>query len=206
MTKEEWLRHAVEEINTAVFEGDLDLLNHDFQIYCGRVRGSKPTECVQPSDGEDITLDDFFPTTIGVSYTIKDPIEMLVALTKECIHAFFNISGTGKQFKKTAEKYYFESGGKVASGYLNDILKEVYVKLKKSYGDMPGKPVSFKKKESKQGKKNTIVYFCPECGWEVKATRKMFEKHNGGTPTCPCGCKMAIDHTDEEPMDENEKL
>ena len=94
MTREEWLRHAVEEINTAVFGGDLDLLNHDFQIACGRTQGKKPTECIQPYDGEDVKLEDFFPTTISVNFTIKDPIEMLTALTYECIHAFFNVKGT----------------------------------------------------------------------------------------------------------------
>jgi len=202
MTREEWLRHAVEELDAAVFNGDLDLLNHDFQIACGRTRGGKPTECVQPSEGININMDDFFPTTIGVSYLIRDNIEMLIALAKECIHAFFNIQGNGKQFKKTAEKYMFIDGGKEASLQLQDIIKETYARLKKKYGDFPGKPVSFAKKETKQGKNGAVVYFCPECGFEAKVTRKMFEKHKAGKPTCVCGCKMAIDHNTLEPADD----
>lgn len=199
MTREEWLRHAVEEINTAVFGGDLDLLNHDFQIACGRTQGSKPTECIQPYDGEDIKLEDFFPTTISVNFTIKDPIEMLTALTYECIHAFFNVKGTGKQFKKLAERYYFEAPYKEihASEYLRETLTNVYARLEKNYGKFPGKPVVFHKKETKDGKKNTIVAFCPACGYELKISRKMFEKHNQGLPTCPCGTKMAADLSDE---------
>ena len=40
--------------------------------------------------------------------------------------------------------------------------------------------------------------FCPECGYEMKVAKKIFEKHNGGLPTCPCGAKMGIDMEDEE--------
>jgi hypothetical protein len=200
MTREEWLRHAVEELNATVFKGDLDLLNHDFQIACGRVRGSKPTETIQPYEGENVSLDDFFPTTISVNFTIKDPIEMLTTLAYECIHAFFNVKGTGKAFKKLAEAYYFEAPYKEvhASDYLKELIQTSYEHLVKNYGKFPGVPVVFPKEEPKQGKKNVLIAFCPECGYELKISRKILEKHNNGLPTCPCGTKMALDLSDEE--------
>ena len=199
MTREEWLRHAVEEINTAVFGGDLDLLNHDFQIACGRTQGKKPTECIQPYDGEDVKLEDFFPTTISVNFTIKDPIEMLTALTYECIHAFFNVKGTNKQFKKLAERYYFEEPYKEihASEYLREILVNVHNRLEKNYGKFPGKPIVFHKKETKGGKKNTYDVFCLECGYTVKITKRLINKYPGRLPVCICGAHMAVDLEDQ---------
>lgn len=205
MTREEWLRHAVEELDRYVFEGDLDLLNHNFQIACARVKGSKMTECIQPADEEALSEDVFFPTTIGVSFTIRDPQEMLVLLCYECLHAFFNIKGTGKKFKELAEKYYFEAPYKEvhASSYLKSLIKMVHQSLVDKYGDFPGSAVSFKPKEKKEGKKSTITAFCPECGYELKVSRKVFEKYNG-LPTCMCGAHMAQDLEDENTRTETE--
>lgn len=199
MTREEWLRHAVEEIDAIIFGGDLDLLNHGFQIACGRCPGKRKTECIQPSDGEDITLDDFFPTTISVDFKIKDIREMLINLTYECIHAFFNEKSCSKRFKKLAEKYYFEKPYKEvhASPYLEDLITDVHRKLIKNCGEFPGKPIVFPKKEKKEGKKNVLTLFCPECGFETKVSKKVFDSYNQGLPTCMCGTKMAVDMGDE---------
>lgn len=204
MTREEWLRHAVEQLDSDIFNGDLDLINHDYQIACGRCSGKRLTESIQPSDTEDIGLDDFFPTTIHVNFTIKDPIDMLGALAFECMPAFFNMKPKGKLFKVTADKYYFEKteSGWRPSSYLLTLLNDVYKKLVKTYGEFPGKPVKFPEKEQKAKKKNSYAVFCPECGYEMKISRKVFEKHNNGLPTCPCGAKMGIDFEgDEEDTD-----
>ena len=205
MVTEEWLRHAVEEINTTIFGGDLDLLNHDFQITWGRILGKKLVETIQPYQGEDVGLDDFFPTTIIVNFTIKDPIELLTALTYECIHAFFNVQGSGKAFKQLAEQYYFEQPYKEIhpSDYLKELIQHVYDKLVKNYGKFPGAPVVFHKKDTGEKKKNFITLFCPnsDCGFEVRVSRKQFEAHEGKLPTCACGHKMAADLSEEEEQD-----
>lgn len=200
MTREEWLKHAVEEIDSTIFDGDLDLLNHDFQIACGRCPGKKKTECIQPSDNEDIGLDDFFPTTISVDFKIKDIKELLTYLTYECIHAFFNEKGCTKRFKKLAEKYYFEQPYKEVrpSSYLSILVEEVHKKLINKYGDFPGKPVSFPKKEKKEGKKTTIKSYCPECGYTIKLSRKIYDTYNHGLPTCICGTRMVEDTEEDE--------
>ena len=39
--------------------------------------------------------------------------------------------------------------------------------------------------------------FCGSCGYEVKVSRKIWEKNGQGTCTCVCGTKMGIDLTDE---------
>ena len=195
MTREEWLRHAVEELDTQLFEGDLDILNHGYQIGTGRCNGQKLTECVQPFDGEDVKLEDFFPTTISVSYTIKDPIEMLGSLALECIHAFFNEpKASTKRFKALAQKYYFEKpyNSYHATPYLKDILEEVYKRLVKQWGAYPGKAVVFHKGD-KERKSNTITFTCPNCGWSCKVNKKVYEKHGEKGPVCPCGVHLAAD-------------
>lgn len=198
MTREEWLRHAVEQINTDIFHGELDLLNHDYQIACGRCPGKKLTETIQPSDNEDIGIDDFFPTTIHVNFTIGDPIEMLSVLAAECIPAFMNVKPKGKQFKKIAKEFGFEFYDRYcAPGEdLKSSIRDIYNRIKKDYGEFPGKPIKFPAKTSTK-KVNTYMIFCPECGYEMRISKKMFDKHNSGLPTCPCGAKMGVDKGDD---------
>jgi hypothetical protein len=204
MTREEWLTRAVETIDAEIFEGDLDTINHKFQINCGICPGKRLTNTIQPYDVEDVKLDDFFPTTISVNHTIKDPIDILANLTRECIFAFFNEKKLNKRTKSLMDKYYFDKPYTECcpSDYLITLLKEVYAILVKKYGDYPGQPVVIYPKEKKEGKKNVVVMFCPECGYEIKVSRKMHEKHNFATPTCACGTKMCTD--EEESINEEE--
>ena len=206
ITREKWLRHAVELLDTKLFNGDLDLFNRQYQVSVGRCPGKRLSETVFPYDGEDVSLDDFFPVTIQVSWTIKDPIEMLGCLALECIHAFFNEPKNNKRFGQLADKYYFEKPYNkfTPTLYLEDILGEVHRELIKNYGDFPGYPVSFKEKPKKEGKKNSLVMFCNSCGYEVKVSRKIWEKNNQATCTCVCGTKMAMDLEDEINTTDNE--
>lgn len=199
ITREKWLRHAVEMLDTKLFNGDLDLFNRQYQVSVGRCPGQKGSESVFPFDGEDVNLDDFFPVTMQVSWTIKDPIDLLGNLALECIHAFFDERKVNKKFKALANKYYFEAPYNKfnASSVLRDILEEVHKELVKNYGEFPGYAVVFHPKTKKEGKKNTLVLFCPSCGMEYKVNRKAWEKNTNGLPTCGCGTKMGIDLSEE---------
>lgn len=200
ITREKWLRAAIEILDTRLFNGDLNLMDRQYQVSVGRCPGQKNAESVQPYNGEDVNLDDFFPTTIQVSWTIKDPIEMLGNLAYECIHAFFDEPKVNKKFKKLAEKYYFDVpySKYTPTVYLIDILNEVYDELVNRYGEFPGYAVVFHTKPKKEGKKSTITMFCPECGFEASVKRKIWEKNGQGTCTCICGTKMGVDLTDEQ--------
>lgn len=200
MTREQWLRYAVEKLDVEIFEGDLDTINHEFQITCGIVPGKKLTNTIQPYDGEDISLADFFPTTISVSHTIKDPIEILINLTRECVFAFFNEKTVNKRAKKLLEKYYFEAPYSEChpSDYLKNLIELVYKQMVNEYGEFPGQAVIIHPKEKKEGKKNTVILFCPNCGIEYKVNRKAWEKNTSGLPTCGCGAKMGVDNENEE--------
>lgn len=205
LTREEWLRKAVELIDSEIFEGDLDTINHQFQINCGICPGKKLTNTIQPYDGEDVRLDDFFPTTISVNHTISDPMILMENLTRECIFAFFNLKKIDKLTKSMLNKYYFEEpySSCCPSEYLRTLLKSVYRQMVEKYGEFPGIAVKTRVKEKKEGKKNTLIMFCPECGYEIKVTRKMHEKHGQGTPTCVCGAKMGLDCSDEIQNDQS---
>lgn len=200
ITREQWLRHAVEKLDAEIFEGDLDTINHSFQINCGIVPGKKLTCTIQPYDGEDVSLADFFPTTISVSHTIKDPILLMENLTRECVFAFFNEKKVNKRCKKLLEKYYFEAPFSECrpSEYLKTLIQSVYKQMVKEYGEFPGQAVITYPKEKKEGKKNTVILFCPDCGMEYKVNRKKWEKNTSGLPTCGCGTKMGVDNSDEE--------
>lgn len=202
MTREEWLIHAVEELDKQVFHGDLNLEGRQYQVGAGRCQGTKGSETVQPYDGEDVTLEDFFPTTMAVSWTIKDPIELLGNLALACVHGFFDEKlCNSKRFKGLAKKYGFDKPFNVYNGTadLEASLQITLAELEKKYGKYPGKAVSFKK-DDKNGtrKKSTLKIFCPSCGFEMSVKRRMLEKHNNGLPICPCGTKMGLDLSDEE--------
>ena len=216
MTREEWLRNAVEKLNSNLFNGDLDLLNKPYQISCGITRTNAQNKggnyaVIFPYDGEDPTLDDFFPNTIIINHAIKDPVEILEAITLACIRAFFDHRVNNKKFKKHCEEYYFEQVDKqmVASDYLKSILNGVYGVMVKTYGDFPGKAVVQHVKDKEEGKekqKKTIKMFCPNCDFETKTSRKVFEKYGQKCPTCVCGTQMAVDLSDEEYESENPEM
>lgn len=201
MVREEWLRKAVELLDADLFKGGLDLLNTNYQIACGWTRRNKVSEVIFPYDGADVQLDDFFPNTIHVSVTCKDPKEMLVNLAYSCIQCFYGIrSVTNKKFKTLAESFYFDAPYNKCnpSQYLMEIIDNVYQKMVVRYGEFPGKPIVIRKKEKEKGQKNTVKILCTNCGYEFKTTRKMFEKHDRKLPTCVCGHQMMLDEEEED--------
>ncbi len=193
-TMEEWLCCAVKHLDAIVFEGALDSTNHGFQIYFGRTKGKRGCETVQPSDAEMVTLEDFFPTTIGVDWQTGDVDKMLANLALECIRAFIGVT-KGKAYKKKCAEFYFDAEAH-PSAYLRDQLMDVRRAVEKELGEFPGKPVKFPVKEPKEKKPTKAVYFCPECGLELTASIKKL-KGATGTPTCICGAKMGRDLEDE---------
>lgn len=202
MYREEWLHHAVEKINEQIFQGKLDLETYkDYQISCGWCRGSKAlAETVFAYDGEDVTMDDFFPITIHVSCTIADPRVMIEAIAHECIHAFFNLRYHNKEFERIATEIGFEAPyySHNPSQFLKDNAEIVYQMMKKEYGDFPGHAVVIHKKEPKEATKRSIVAFCPDCGYTFKIPKTMYLKHEGKFPICPCGRQMAEDLRDDK--------
>lgn len=206
MVREEWLRKAVELLDSDLFNGGLDLLNTNYQISCSWTKRNKIVEVVFPYDGPDVRLDDFFPNTIHVDVTCKDPIIVLTNLAYSCIQCFYGLRKVkNKKFKTLAESFYFDAPYTKCnpSEHLIGVIKNIYAKMVVRYGEFPGKAIVVRKKEkNKDGKKkNKIKFFCPECEYELTTSRKMFEKHDKKLPICVCGAKMAQDLEDEE--DEN---
>lgn len=201
ITREEWLEHAVELIDTHIFHGALKSGEKDYQIACGWCKNEKAMgETVfPPEDCEDPDLDDFFPVTIHMSVKEKSVEDMLIALVHECIHAFFNIKSHGKEFKSKAHDVGFEDPVTHfhPTEWLRNDCKLVMKKLVEKYGEFPGKPVTGKKRDPKERKKSIYKLFCPNCGFECKAKKDDVEKF--GRPTCACGGLMALDLENELP-------
>ncbi len=204
MVREEWLRKAIELLDADLFNGGLDILSQNYQIACGWTKRNKVSEVIFPYDGADVQLDDLFPNTIHVSVTCSDTIEMLTNLAYSCIQCFYGIRKVNnKKFKALAESFYFDAPYTKCnpSEHLQTIIRNVYAKMLNRYGEFPGKAIVVRKKEAKEkGQKNTIKLFCPSCSYEMKTTRKMFEKHEKKLPTCVCGTKMALDLEDEDDL------
>lgn len=198
ITRESWLRQAVTLINDRFFNGEVDIEAHPYQIACGWTKRSTALgETINPKP--DAPAEYLFPTTIHIRISIDDPIDILGTLVHEFIHAFYNIHGHGKDFAKIAKRIGFNKPYTkyYPSEELVLKLKEVYNEMVIHYGEWPGLPIKPVPEEAKEKKKNTYILFCPECGYEVRITRKTFEKHNQGLPTCVCGAKMARDCEDE---------
>ena len=71
------------------------------------------------------------------------------------------------------------------STHLTDILTEVHKELVRIMVSSLGYPIVFHPKEKKPGKKNTLVMFCDNCGYEVKVSRKVWgEKWSGHMYMC----------------------
>ena len=190
MTREEWLIKAIEMIDDEIFNGNLGSKETKYQVSMGWTKSAKALgETIYPYDGEDVSIDDFFPVTIHVRCDIKDPVQILGVLVHECIHAFMNIKGHGKDFKHEAMRVGFEAP--ITRYHPSPALVCTCENIYKKLGEFPGKAVHIHKVE-KEKKTNTVIFFCPECGFEVKTNKKMFEKHGQGIPTCPCGAKMGI--------------
>ncbi len=206
MTREEWLQKAVEKLNANLFHGELDILNTPYQISTGRVKWDYMMEVFMPYQGEDPTMDDFFPPTIVVNHLLKDPVEILGAVALGCIQAFFGHQRCNKKFKKDAERFFFEFDKRnpIITDFLKNQLLGVYGMMVKNYGEYPGKSVYIHKTDKREGKKNSFKLFCPDCGYELKVSRKTFEKYGQKTPTCVCGAKMAVDLEDEEEINTDE--
>ena len=54
MTREEWLRNAVELLDADLFKGGLDVLNNNYQIGCGWTKRNHISEVIFPYDGKTI--------------------------------------------------------------------------------------------------------------------------------------------------------
>lgn len=217
MTNEEWIRHAIEEIDKTVFDSNLNILDTQFQISWGKCKGTQVTDCIKPQITEDVNLEDLFPNTIVISYGESDMEEFLGNIAHRCIHAFMNVDGYGKEFKTIAQKYYFEKPFKKyhPSSTLRARILQVYEDMKKKYGDFPGKAVKQAKKgkgnEGDGSKKHQYVMFCPECGYELTIKEKVLKKYGKVTPNCPCcNMKMGIDmgepENNAELVNESEKI
>lgn len=190
-TREQWLRACVDLVNEKVYGGDMDIVK--YQISSALLGGKQLGNTIMPFDGEDVGLDDFFPPTIHIDEKIQDPVTIVATVAHEMIHAFKDIHKHGKQFGAVAGPAGFEKP--YVTLHLGEDLSMKCHEIADELGVFPGQAVKPHKKEKKP-KTFSGVIFCPECGYELRVKEKAFKQH--GLPVCPCGCKMALDCTENE--------
>lgn len=196
-TREEWLRSAVDLINEKIFNNEFEI--EQYQVSMALLGGKKLGDTIMPYQGEDVGLDDFFPPTIHIDEKIKESNMIVAVLAHEMIHAFGDVHGHGKAFAKYAAPVGFEKPFSQIN--INETLGSLCREISKELGTWPGKPLAVHPKEKKP-KNFSGVLFCPECGYELRVSETMFNKHNQGLPTCPCGCHMALDCENEDGAEE----
>ena len=121
VTREEWLKAAVGLVNKYVFNDEYEV--SQLQISIGRPKGKALGETVVTDfNKEDVSMDDFFPPTVFISPLIKEPIQILIAITHELIHAYETMSPRhSKAFKQKAEEVGFID--KKTDYQINDALE-----------------------------------------------------------------------------------
>ncbi len=204
MTREEWLLNAAVLINQEVFDSKID--TSSLQISIGKMPKSKLSDSVvQDTEKEDVSMNDFFPPQIFISAYIDEPLELLSAITHELIHVYLSCSPKhDKRFKNECKLIGLDKyePDELLTGTFNNILNGFPELLPKEFPGTAAQFVEKQKDESKGKTKNETIYFCPECGFEVKTKNKIADEHPG-TPTCVCGCKMGIANDEGEKQDEN---
>ena len=190
ITREEWLIHAVTELDENLFMGSLNVQNHPFQIACSKCEKSNRTTTVQPH--EELNVTDYFPTTITIDYKLSSTKDVLLRLARECITAFMG-DPKGKKLKSICKQYGFESPYKEAhaGSSLNDLLDIICTRIKNKYGEFPNIPVvDPPKKETHHTPK--YICFCPDCGFQFIITKNAFQKYGSKIPICGCGKTMEL--------------
>lgn len=208
ITREKWLEIAAEKLNKYVFDGNFDVRSRqssdvpNFQIACAKA-GMKGFTYVMPYQGEDVSMDDFYPITITIDHTVKD-IKVILANLAYILIKVCNDEPKGKRLKSLCKQYYFDGpySAPNPSAYAKDLIDEAYRATVEEVGEWPGRPVMLKPKDAKTKTPNTVIFFCPECGMEYKVSRKKL-KDNQGCPVCICGTKCGREEEPEEEVVED---
>lgn len=176
-TREDWLKALTERLNADLFDNKMP---KKYRVTCGwpssGAKGKRRTlgECYSPEASEDKA------TEITITMALSDAFKVAEILTHEMVHAIVgNKCGHRGPFRTLAIAVGLE--GKMTSTHAG---KELAAKLKKAIKSLGKYPhgalaLNSKKKQSTR----LIKCECPECGYNVRITRKWLNEV--GEPLCP---------------------
>jgi hypothetical protein len=132
---------------------------------------------------------------IFISPYVADAPTVAATLVHEIVHCIVGIPAKhGKLFRDCAVAVGLE--GKMTATKAGDDLTLRLHDFASQIGDYPH--ASLDSSISDAPPKQTtrmILIRCPDCGYQVRTTRKWIEI---GIPTCPCGTKMEAEQKEDE--------
>lgn len=181
MTREEWLKAAISQIDREVFPG---ITMPEIQVSVGWPGGgSRRTrigECWSTSAAGDGVAQVF------ISPTLEDAPKVLATLTHEMIHAIDDCeNGHKAPFKRMALAAGLE--GKMTATTAGEVLKAKLKIIADDLGTYPHAALTLSASGTKTQGTRMLKLEAECCGYTVRTTRKWVDL---GLPSCPCGSAM----------------
>ena len=184
LTREQWLNKLADRLNGALFKGQR-LGNFRVSVSWPGGRGKKNSvigQCWSPEASSGGVTEMF------ISPTMSDPMRVAGVLAHEMVHGIVGVEhGHDKHFGKLAREIGLE--GKLTATTEGEAFK---AKVQPILDKLPAYPhhamnpgLNGKKKQSTR----LIKCECPECGYNVRVTRKWLEV---GLPGCPEHGEMEV--------------
>ena len=130
---------------------------------------------------------------VFISPVLKDPVPVAAVLVHELCHCAVGLEiGHKGIFKTCATRMGLE--GKMTETTAGDELRDRLETLTAEVGVYPHVELKHSNAPKKQGTRMLLIR-CPECGYQVRTTKKWIEV---GVPTCPCGTEMEVESVDDK--------
>ena len=193
MTREEWLGKMVAQLRPE-FEKKGAVVPQKVRASCGfpsksalANKARRVGEAWSDKNSEDQSWEVF------ISPVLKDSIEVAGVLVHELVHTAVGIEcGHRGPFKRVAVAMGLE--GKLTATTAGEELKSLLTTITDKIGPYPHARLVASNRPKTQTTRMHLVK-CPECGYQVRTTRKWLEL---GVPTCPCGSEMVAEESEEE--------
>ena len=193
MTREEWLGKMVARLRPE-FEKKGATVPKKVRASCGfpsksalANKARRLGEAWSDKNSEDQSWEVF------ISPLLKDSIEVAGILVHELVHTAVGIEcGHRGPFKRVAVAMGLE--GKMTATTAGEQLKSLLTAITDKSGPYPHARLVASNRPKTQTTRMHLVK-CPQCGYQVRTTRKWLEV---GVPTCPCGSEMVAEESDED--------
>ena len=192
-TREGWLSDLTGHLRP-VFAGIDYPLPEKIRASCGfpsRGALAKKQKRIGEAWSSDSSDDKHFETF--VSPMLDDALEVAAVQVHELCHCAVDVKcGHRKPFTRVAKAIGLE--GKMTATVAGETLKASLEEIIEELGPYPHAKLVHNSNSKKQGTRMILVK-CPECGYQVRTTKKWIEV---GTPTCPCGQLMKAEQPEED--------
>jgi hypothetical protein len=195
MIREDWLGQMIDLLRPD-FDKIGSPLPEKIRVSCGfpsksalANKARRIGECWGVESSEDKSFQVF------ISPLLKENGEVAGTLVHELVHTAVGIECKHRgAFPRTAKAIGLE--GKMTATTVGEALKTRLTELIESLGEYPHARLVASNKPKTQSTRMILVKCpCPECGYQVRTTRKWLEV---GVPTCPCGTEMVAEEPEED--------